>query len=169
LFCVVCLEPEKKPKKVKCAKCGFENFANASFCSGCGARLKPLPAELKRGRFEALTLLLLVGSAYLIVSLAVNVIYQVTIFAILSIVSVVFGVYATYELYHGRFARRVLASSALAVVFGFAVTFLVFLMGLDVKGVFGPGWIIFVAAGWKLWKDWKAQPKMKTSKIEGEK
>jgi len=155
------LESEKKPKRVKCAKCGFENFANASFCSGCGARLKPLPA--KAGGFEALTLLLLVGSAYLIVSLAFNVIYQVTLFAILSIVSVVFGVYATYELYHGRFAGRVLASSALAVVFGFAVTFLVFLMGLDVKGVFGPGWVIFLAAGWKLWKDRKA-PKMKTVK-----
>jgi hypothetical protein len=30
------------------------------------------------------------------------------------------------------------------------------LMGLDVKGVFGPGWVIFVAAGWKLWKDRKS-------------
>jgi hypothetical protein len=149
------LESEKKPKRVKCAKCGFENLANASFCSGCGARLKPLPAEFK-GRFEALSLLLLVGSAYLIVSLIFNVIYQVAIFAILSIVSVVFGVYACYGLYRGRFGRGVLASSIVAVAFGFAVTFLVFLMGLDVKGVFGPGWIIYAATAWKLWRDRKA-------------
>ena len=146
------LESEKKSKRIKCAKCGFENLANASFCSGCGARLKPFPAEL-RGRFEALSLLLLVGSAYLVVSLAVNVIFQVTVFAILSIVSVVFGVYACYGLYRGRFGRGVFASSIVAVTFGFAVTFLVFWIGLDVKGVFGPGWVIFLVAGWKLWKD----------------
>jgi len=114
-----------------------------------------LPAELK-GRFEALSLLLFVGSAYLIVSLIFNVIYQVAIFAILSIVSVVFGVYAGYGLYRGRFGRGVLASSVAAVAFGFAVTFLVFLMGLDVKGVFGPGWVIFLVAAWKLWRDRKA-------------
>jgi hypothetical protein len=149
------LESEKKSRRVKCAKCGFENLANASFCSGCGARLKPFPAEFKGG-FEALSLLLLVGSVYLIVSLAVNVIYQVAIFAILSIVSVVFGVYACYGLYRGRFGRGVLASSIVAVAFGFAVTFLVFLMGLDVKGVFGPGWIIYAATAWKLWRDRKA-------------
>jgi hypothetical protein len=146
------LESEKKSRRVKCAKCGFENLANASFCSGCGARLKPFPAEV-RGRLEALSLLLLVGSAYLVVSLAVNVIFQVVIFAILSIVSVVFGVYASYGLYRGRFGRGVLASSVVAVAFGFAVTFLVFWMGLDVKGVFGPGWVIFLVAGWKLLKD----------------
>jgi hypothetical protein len=28
-------------------------------------------------------------------------------------------------------------------------------MGLDVKGVFGPGWVIFAVAAWKLWKDKK--------------
>ena len=149
---MVCLESENEPKSYKCAKCGFENLVNASFCSGCGAGLKPLPAEAK-GRFEALSLLLLVGSAYLIVSLAVDMIYQVVVFAILAIVSVVFGVYACYGLYRGRFGRGVLASSIVAVVFGFAVTALVFWMGLDVKGVFGPGWVIFLVAGWKLWKD----------------
>jgi len=152
---VVCLESEKKSRRVKCAKCGFENLANASFCSGCGVRLKPFPAELK-GRLEALSLLLLVGSAYLVVSLIFNVIFQVAVFAILSIVSVVFGVYACYGLYRGRFGRWVLASSIVAVAFGFAVTALVFWIGLDVKGVFGPGWVIFAAAAWKLWKDRKA-------------
>ena len=152
---MVCLESENKSGRVECAKCGFENLANASFCSGCGAGLKPLPAEAK-GRFEALSLLLLVGSAYLIVSLAVDMVYQVMVFAIVSMVSVVFGVYAGYELYRGRFGRWVLASSAVAVASGFAVTFLVFWMGLDVKGVFGPGWVIFAVAAWKLWRDKKA-------------
>jgi hypothetical protein len=114
-----------------------------------------LPAEAK-GRFEALSLLLLVGSAYLIVSLAVDTVYQVMVFAILSIVSVVFGVYAGYELYRGRFGRGILASSVVAVAVGFAVTFLVFWMGLDIKGVFGPGWVIFAVAAWKLWRDRKA-------------
>jgi len=103
-----------------------------------------------------LSLLLLVGCAYLIVSLAVDMVYQVVVFAILSIVSVVFGVYAGYGLYRGRFGRGVLVSSVVAVAFGFAVTFLVFWMGLDVMGVFGPGWVIFAAAAWKLWRDKKA-------------
>jgi len=151
---VVCLESENESGRVKCAKCGFENLVNASFCSGCGAGLKPLPAEAK-GRFEALSLLLLVGSAYLIVSLAVDMIYQVMVFAILAIVSVVLGVYAGYGLYRGRFGRGVLASSVVAVAVGFAVTFLVFWMGLDVKGVFGPGWVIFAVSAWKLWRDKK--------------
>jgi hypothetical protein len=43
-----------------------------------------------------------------------------------------------------------------AVAVGFAVTFLVFWMGLDIKGVFGPGWVIFAVAAWKLWRDRKA-------------
>lgn len=152
---MVCLVSEKEPKGVKCAKCGFENLPDANFCSCCGARLKPLPAELK-GRFEALYLLLLVGSAYLVVSLIFNVIYQVTVFAIPSIVSVILGVYACYGLHRGRLGRGVLASSMVAVGVGFAVTFLVFLLGLDIKGVFGPGWVIYGAAAWKLWKDRKA-------------
>jgi hypothetical protein len=90
----------KKPKRVKCPKCGFENLPDASFCSGCGARLKPFPAEVK-GRFEALSLLLLVGSVYLFVSLAVNVIMQVLLFDVPSFVSAVLGVYAGYRLYKG--------------------------------------------------------------------
>jgi hypothetical protein len=152
---VVCLESENESGRVKCAKCSFGNLANAHFCSGCGAGLKPLPAEAK-GRFEALSLLLLVGSAYLIVSLAADMVYQVVVFAIVSIVSVVFGVYAGYELYRGRFGRGVLASSVVAVTFGFAITFLIFWIGLDVNGVFGPGWVIFAVAAWKLWNDKKA-------------
>lgn len=150
-FLVVCLS-KKKPKRVKCPKCGFENLPDATFCSGCGARLKPLPAEVK-GRFEALSLLLLVGSVYLFVSLAVNVIMQVLLFAVPSFVSAVFGVYAGYKLYRGKVGSGVVASSATAIGVGFAVTLVVFWLGLDVKGVFGPAWVIFLVAAWRLWKD----------------
>jgi len=146
------LEPEKKPKRVKCAKCGFENLPNANFCSGCGARIKPPQVELGRGRFEALTLLLIVGSIYLAVSLTVNAIYQVTFFAILSIISIVFGFYAAYELYRGRIGRLTILLSSLSMALGFAVTFIIFLIGLNVRGVFGPGWIIFAVAAWGLWR-----------------
>ncbi|MEM2029447.1 MAG: zinc ribbon domain-containing protein [Candidatus Bathyarchaeia archaeon] len=148
------LDSEKKPKRVKCAKCGFENLVNASFCSGCGARLKPLPVEAK-GRFDALCLLLFVGSTYLAVSLIFNVIYQVMIFAVPSLVSILLGVYACYRLYRGRFGRWVFVSSIVAVALGLGITFIVFLMGLNIRGVFGPGWVIYAAAAWRLWKDSK--------------
>ena len=102
-----------------------------------------------------MSLLLLVGSAYLVVSLIFNVIYQVMVFAIPSIVSVILGIYACYELYRGKFGRGVVASSVVAVALGLGVTALVFWMGLDVKGVFGPGWVIYAVAAWKLWRDRK--------------
>ena len=141
--------------RVKCARCGFENLPNAKFCSNCGARLE----RALDARFEASALLLAVGSAYLIVSLAVNAIYQVAIFAIISIISVALGLYGAYELYRGRLSLRPLASSILSVALGFVVTFWVFLLGLGIRGVFGPGWVIFVAAGLKLLSDWRARPR----------
>lgn len=148
---MVCLS-SKKSKRAKCPKCGFENLPMASFCSGCGARLKPLPAEVK-GRFEALSLLLLVGSVYLFVSLAVNAVMQVLLFAVPSFVSAVLGVYAGYRLYKGYGGGVTIASSAVAIGLGFADTLVFFWLGLSVKGVFGPAWVIFLVAAWRLWKD----------------
>lgn len=145
------------PKKVKCPKCGFENLSSATFCSGCGARLKPLPAEVKE-RFEALSLLLLVGSVYLFVSLAVNAVMQLLLFAVpfllaCLLTSGVLGVYAGYRLYRGGRGGGVVASSAIAVSLGFAATLFIFLLGLSVEGVFSPAWVIFLVAAWRLWKD----------------
>jgi ABC-type glycerol-3-phosphate transport system permease component len=149
---VVYLGSGEKAERIRCAKCGFENLPNASFCSGCGARLKLPQVELVRGRFEALTLLLVVGSIYLAVSLIVNVIYQVAIFAILSVISIVLGLCTAYEFYRGKFRRLTIFLSSLSMALGFAVTFIIFLIGLNIRGVFGPGWIIFVAAAWGLWR-----------------
>ena len=144
----------KKPKRAKCPKCGFENLPMASFCSGCGARLKPLPVEVK-GRFEALSLILLVGSVYLFVSLAVNLVMQWLWFAVPSFVSAVLGIYAGCRLYGGKAGSVVLASSAIAIGVGFAVTLVVFCLPFcfALPNVFGPSWVIFLVAAWKLWKD----------------
>jgi uncharacterized protein (DUF983 family) len=144
-----------REERAKCAKCGFENPPNAKFCSNCGAKL----VRAVERHFEASALLLAVGSAYLIVSLAVNVIYQVSVFAVISIVSIASGLYGAYRLYHGKPSRGSLISSVIAIISGLAVTLWVFALGLGIRGVFGPGWVIFVAAGLKLWADWRSRPR----------
>ena len=153
---MVLLESAEKSRRrierIKCSKCGFENLVNAVFCSGCGARLKSQQAELGKNPFEALMLLLIVGSTYLAISLTVNAIYQVTLFAILSIASIILGFSAAYELYRGRFRRLTILLSSLSMALGFTVTLIIFLLGLNIRGVFGPGWIIFAVAAWGLWR-----------------
>jgi uncharacterized protein (DUF983 family) len=143
------LSSKKKSGRVKCPECGFENLVNASFCSGCGCSLKPTV----KGQFEALYILLLVGSIYLFISLVFNELMQVPLFAGPSFVSVVLGIYASYRLSKGGIGRGVVAASAIAIGVGFVTTFFVFLLGLDIKGVFGPAWVIFLAAAYRLLKD----------------
>lgn len=143
----------KKAEKLKCVKCGFMNLPSATFCSGCGAKLKALPVEVKE-MFGAQLLLLLVGSAYLFISLAVNaIIQQVWYFAVPSFVSALLGVYVCFRLYKGQLSAGVAVCSAVAIGVGFAVTLVVFLIGFLIKGVIGPAWVIFLAAGFRLWRD----------------
>lgn len=47
--------------------------------------------------------------------------------------------------------------SALAIIIGLASTLILFLIGLGIRGVIGPAWIIFLigVGAWTLWKERK--------------
>ena len=136
---------------VKCEKCGFDNPSNVKFCGNCGARLSIATITPK---FEGLALLHITGSAYLIISLIFNALVQASmIFFIPYIISGLLGLYAGYEFYLGKVSKYLKFVSALAIILGLASTFLLFWIGLGVRGVIGPAWIIFLINLLMLWKE----------------
>lgn len=138
-------------ERVKCRKCGFENPANLKFCGNCGARLS---ITIEAPKFEGLALLHITASVYLLISLAFNALVQASlIFIIPYIASALLGLYAGYELYIGKVEKWLKIISALAIIIGLASTFLLFWIGLEIKGVIGPAWVIFLINAWILWKE----------------
>ncbi|MCP8316491.1 MAG: zinc ribbon domain-containing protein [archaeon] len=138
-------------EKVKCKKCGFENPSNLKFCGNCGARLSVTAITPK---FEGLALLHITGSAYLIISLIFNALVQASvIFMIPYIASGLLGLYAGYEFYTSKAGKWLKIISALAIIIGLVSTSLLFLIGLEVRGVIGPAWVIFLINAWMLWKE----------------
>lgn len=136
---------------VKCEKCGFDNPSNVKFCGNCGARLSVTAITPK---FEGLALLHITGSAYLIISLIFNALVQASlIFLIPYIISALLGLYAGYEFYIGKVSKYLKFVSALAIILGLVSTFLLFWIGLGVRGVIGPAWVIFLINAWMLWKE----------------
>jgi hypothetical protein len=135
----------------KCRKCGFDNPPNLKFCGNCGARLD---AAVEIPRFESLALLHITASAYLLISLVFNALVQASlIFTVLHTASGLLGLYAGYEFYTGKAGKRVKIISASAIIIGLASTFILFLIGLGIRGVIGPAWVIFVINAWMLWRE----------------
>jgi len=135
---------------VKCAKCGFENLANLKFCGNCGVKLgvSVIPP------FEELALLHITGSAYLLISLIFNALVQASIIFIAPyLASGLLGLYAGYRFHKGKVGKWLKIVSAITIAVGLASTFASFLMGLAVKGVIGPAWVIFLVNAWQLWKE----------------
>jgi hypothetical protein len=138
---------------VKCGKCGFDNPEGLKFCGNCGARLSTAAVTPK---FEGLALLHITGSIYLLVSLIFNALVQASpAFLAPYIVSALLGLYAGYELYTGKVGKHLKIVSALAIIIGLASTLILFLIGLGIRGVIGPAWIIFLISAWTLWKERK--------------
>jgi hypothetical protein len=142
-------------ESVKCRKCGFENPPNAKFCNNCGARLNErLSFTAKAPKFEGLALLHVVGSAYLLISLLFNSLIQAsTMFMISYLASGLLGLYTGYEFYKGYSRKYLKIISVLAVAIGLMSTLILFLIGLGVRGVIGPAWIIFATSLWTLWRE----------------
>ncbi len=144
----------EKKLEVNCPVCGFDSPQNLRFCGNCGTRLT---RNAEPERFEGLASLHLATSLYLILSVAFNGLVQST--AILFIpysASGILGMYASYSLFQRRRRRWVSAASVLAITIGFSSTFFLFILGLAVKGVIGPVWVIFLLTGWFLWKTRKS-------------
>jgi hypothetical protein len=138
---------------VGCGKCGFENPPDLKFCGNCGARLSVV---LETPRFEGLALLHIAGSLYLLLSLAFNALVQASpAFIILHASSALLGLYAGYRFYTGRASKYLKIVSPLAIALGLTSTSILFLLGLAIRGVIGPAWIIFLVNAWALWRDRK--------------
>lgn len=144
-------DSDDTPNSMKCKKCGFENPKNLKFCSNCGARLRTATITPK---FEGLALLHITASVYLLISLIFNALVQASmIFTVPYIVSGLMGLYAGYEFYIGKVGKWLKIISALAIIIGLAPTFLLFWIGLEIKGIIGPAWVIFLINAWMLWKE----------------
>jgi hypothetical protein len=138
---------------VRCGKCGFENPPDLKFCGNCGASLSVV---LETPRFEGLALLHIAGSLYLLLSLAFNALVQASpAFIILYASSALLGLYAGYRFYTGRASKYLKIVSPLAIALGLTSTSILFLLGLAIRGVIGPAWIIFLVNAWALWRDRK--------------
>lgn len=134
---------------MKCRKCGFENPEGLKFCGNCGSRLN----VVEPSRFESLAFLQLAGSLYLLISLIFNALVQASLlFVIPYLLSCLLGLYSSYMFYVGRVGREVKVVSALAIALGLSFTLLLFLIGLGVRGVIGPAWVIFLISAWVLWR-----------------
>jgi hypothetical protein len=138
---------------IKCKKCGFENPSNFKFCGNCGEKLIEIEATPK---FEGLALLHITASIYLLISLIFNALVQASLtFTIPYILSAFLGLYAGYQFYLGKTSKYLKIISLLAIAIGLASTFILFLIGLEIRGVIGPAWIIFLVNAWILWKERK--------------
>jgi len=137
-------------KSIKCVKCDFENPANMKFCGNCGAKLSVTPTTPE---FEGLTLLHITGSAYLLISLIFNTLVKDTVLVVPYLASGLLGLYAGYEFYKGKTGMWSKIISILAIVMGVVSTSYLFWMGLELRGVIGPAWVIFLISAWLLWKD----------------
>ena len=133
----------------KCPKCGNTNPAAAEFCFRCGARLRR-----GVGNLDGLVVIYLVGALYVLISLLFNSIVQASYPILVSYaVTGVLGLYMAY-VFHGGAVRPWTKYLALVVpVLGIAGTGFLFFIGLSLRGIVGPAWIIFVLMLWKIWGD----------------
>lgn len=137
-------------REVKCPKCGYGNPDEAIFCLKCGAKL----GVADGGAFEGLVFLHLAGSLYVLLSAALNALVQAsTVILALYIVPGVLGLYVAYTLHTRRAVRWTKFLSLTTVTLGLVGTLLLFIIGLRIRRVVGPAWIIFLITGWKLWRD----------------
>jgi hypothetical protein len=138
---------------VKCRKCGFENPPSFKFCGNCGEKLIEVEVAPK---FEGLALLHVTASIYLLISLIFNALVQASLaFITLYAASALMGLYAGYQFYLGKTGKHLKIISSLAIITGLASTSILFLIGLGIRGVIGPAWIIFLVNAWVLWKERK--------------
>jgi hypothetical protein len=151
-------QPEKIDEpagELVCRKCGTPNPPDAKFCKNCGRKVG---VHLPQEQPGVIPVLLAVGGAYLLISLVVNSLVRAT--PQLWVPYAVAGVFSTFLGY--AYARRKVylwtkILAMLTVALALYGTGLAFLVGLSVRGVVGPAWVIFAVGAWRLWVD-KARP-----------
>lgn len=108
---------------------------------------------MARAHASALEILHLTGSFYVITSalfnFAVQMMGPIVLFSIMS----GFLGFVAFLMFRGRrMDELVRFLSVSAVVGGLVATSWAFYVGLELKGVEGPGWVIFLLIVWELWR-----------------
>jgi hypothetical protein len=137
---------------MSCSKCGYKkNPPEAKYCLNCGAKLS---ASSIVQPLDGLFYLHLVGSSYLLTSLVFNSVVRASIFlAIPYLVGGILGLISANELRRASRRRFVKILSASSVALGLVGTLMLFLIGMELRGIVGPAWLIFLINAWKLWRD----------------
>ncbi len=146
------MEASAEEDSVTCTKCGFSNSPELRFCGNCGSRLfRPTAGQM----LQALSLLLIATSLYLVVSILVNGILQASIVFLTGyLASALLGIYAGYRILLERSGRGLVITAAASILVGFGFSFTLFLieLGAGGKDFVGPVWIFFAVMGWVLLK-----------------
>lgn len=143
-------EEERRKEKSVCPKCGKENPEDAVFCNSCGAKL----LIAGKGGFEGLISLHVVAVLYTFLSVAFNELVRVApLFLSLYLATGVLGLIVVYALAAGKAKGWTKFVSVAMIATGLAGSFLLFLIGLTLRGIIGPDWVIFIVTGALLWKD----------------
>jgi hypothetical protein len=152
------LGTNKENNDVACPKCSSENSADAKFCSNCGFNFT---ASSTKRKFDGSAALLLAGSLYLLLGIALNQLIQADIrLAIPAVLSGLLGLYAAYALMKGQANKATFSTALISIALGLGLTFLIFLIGVvpivtnqSLLGVTGAAWIIYALAAFWLYRD----------------
>ena len=117
-----------------------------------------------RNKFDGSIALLLAGAIYLIiysiVLVAINGFtsllqegYYLAYYLLPGLVSAVLGLVAAYQLQRGKATGGTMLIGFTSVGIGFVVTLLFYFISFEVNGIIGPAWIIFVLAGYWLYRN----------------
>lgn len=143
----------KRKKKLGlgvCPKCKTKNPEDSKFCNKCGAKLQ----IAVKGALDGLVALHVVAGLYVLLSVAFNNLVRASpLFLSLYLAAGVLGLVVAYALKAGKIRTWTKFLSSAMIVIGLVGTIWLYLIGLTILGVIGPGWIIFVVAAWKLWQD----------------
>jgi hypothetical protein len=148
--------PLTSKETVKCNKCGLISHSKVKFCPNCGTKTDD-PVSLKSKLFPSLAFLHFTGSAYLILTVAVNPLVQASIlFSIPYILIGMLGLFVGLLFYFGKLVKGWTKSlSVIIVCLGTLITIVVYIIGFRIERLIGPAWVIFLINGWALVKDWR--------------
>ena len=104
------------------------------------------------GRVEALAFLHLATSLYVLIPLVSSSLVQAAPFFYIPYAVVgLTGTYIGSELLVGRGGMWLKVASAITICLGMSVSSYLFFLGLIVRGIVGPTWVLFLVCAWLLW------------------
>jgi uncharacterized paraquat-inducible protein A len=136
----------------KCPKCGYDNPQEAKYCLNCGFKL----VQEEKYNLEAEGMLLIASGTILLMTLLFNALIKIlTLLLLIYFVIGITSIYSGIRLYSGSSSIFNLILATISIVFGFAGSFFLYLLGLSLKGLVSPDWIIYLIVAYKLYADRK--------------